>query len=890
MPIMANRALTIYIAYDITATQDQELFALLTTHMSLLRSQYPTCAWHDSAVSAGSVVTSFVEAQIHAADIIVLLLSADFFASEQSSSLEIKWALTLGKTRAARLIPVRLRPVAWHLSPLSQYPPLPTNGTSLAEAPNHDAACVEIVQGIHLVIEELMQQIMTRTYTIPSRFPRHHSPLPYNARFTDRDRTLADIASFFTSTHSQQTPMLALHGPGGIGKTQIALEYSYRSSHVYQTILWLNASSQRVLSTTIARLANQLSLLDEDDNDEEQLFSAFQQWLQDQSDWLLILDQLEDITLLDLIIPPHSKGRVLLTTRLPAIKKHASMLLTVESMDDNTGAEYLLHCAEILPVEATLAQMPPETAQHARSIAQILHGFPLALDLAGAFLKQTGWDLSHYLQQLSEKANEYQPIASVLALTFEQLDRLHPANLDLLRLLAFLQPDAIPEGLLTHGAIELREPLRSIASNPQILQLHLTHLLNFSLIHYSADRTLLRIHRTVQEILIADLTTTQCQRWARLAVHLVNRVFPELQFETWAECDRYLPQARQCGELIRDYRVSSKKSAQLLERLGAYCYRRAAYNDAETYLNLALSLHKKRRQKDDPAQAQTLNSLALLYYQQARYEEAERFQQQALVLRERAYGPHHPKTAESLHNLALLYGDTGKDQQAEQLYTRVLDLEEQTKGIHHPDVARTLNNLGLLCFQREDYTQAETHYQRALAIYKHSLPSDHPDLAYTLNNLGGLARKRGDLQQARDFYQQALHIRKQHFGENHPDVAHSYNKLAGIVQLQGDFKQAECFYQRALTIGEQIWQPDHPDLALFLNNLALLALKQQHYQQAEKLFLQALHIYEQKLGPEHPHVANVLTNLGHLLHKTHNDERAETFLQRARSIRKQQDQ
>lgn len=877
MPVSSPaRAISIFFSYATASIRDKHLYDELIPHLSLLRRQQPIDEWYDSAMSNGSQITSFIETRLNAADIIILLVSPDFFASDRCYEIEMQRALEQSEIEATRLIPVLLRPSEWQTTPLARYRPLPADGIAISRRSDRDAAFLEVAQGIRQVVKELADQATISTYLAPRRFPKFSSPklsfpkssifnasLTYNNLFTNRDTVLATISSFFTSTRTLGTPILALSGMGGIGKTQIALAYSYRASHDYKNILWLNASSRPVLGKEVNSLADQLSLPYDDREDESQLFASMKRWLQDQSSWLLVLDQLMDMTLIDLIIPPQSSGHVLLTTRGQATGKRASTV-PITSMNIDASTLFLLRRAKLLPAEASLDQVPADLVRDAAAIAQAMGGFPLALDQAGAYLEEKGCSPATYLalyqQQrtklLSERGrladDHRESVTSTLELAFEQVAQKNVANLDLLYLLAFLHPDAIPEELLANGAAELSGQLQPLADDSLALHQALADLRSFSLIHYGADRTTLQIQRIVQDVLIDRLDPKQRRQWARQAVHLVNRVFPEIRYDTRADCERYLPQARHCAALISKFHLTSKVDALLLERLGTYRSRCASYAEAETYLIRALHLLERRAQANSPDGAQTLNSLALLYYRQARYQEAEAHHQRALEIREHVLGPDHPKTAESLHNLAMLYGDLGEYHRAEQLYQRVLSIEERTKGTDHADVARTLNNLGLIYFQQERYAQAEAAYRRALAIYEQALPDDHPDLMYPLDGLGEIAEVQGHYQQAEELYQRALVICERAFGELHPETAHSLNKLADIAESRGDNQQAEALYQRALAIAEQVLRSGHPDIALFLNNLAFLANKQGQVSRARDLYQRSLNIYEQALGPQHP--------------------------------------
>src|SRR5205085_5416798 len=104
------KVIKIFFSYATSVPEDKELFDELTNHLSILRYQYPSYEWYDSELSAGSPITQFIETRLNMADLIVLLISADFFASKRCYELEMKRAIALSEAGAAHLIPVRLRP------------------------------------------------------------------------------------------------------------------------------------------------------------------------------------------------------------------------------------------------------------------------------------------------------------------------------------------------------------------------------------------------------------------------------------------------------------------------------------------------------------------------------------------------------------------------------------------------------------------------------------------------------------------------------------------------------------------------------------------------------------------------------------------------------------
>lgn len=690
---------------------------------------------------------------------------------------------------------------------------------------------------------------------------------PRNPIFTGHDDLLASLPLRF-----KRSPLMLLHGPGGWGKTQIAMEYCYRST--YTTILWFNASSRALLYHDISTVAKRLSLPNDARGVESHLFTAFKQWLQDQSGWLLVLDALDDFTLLNLILPADPQGHLITTTRHDPLGSSPSSPLPV-GLSEST--RLLLQKAGFI-VEQETPELPLSYKVKTLTVKTI--GASLTNALAVFQQRQVAFPKENAEEYAAFQQEEVEQL-------FLEFSRILPANLlDMLRLLAFFQTEAIPQELLLKAvSAEISEPLSSLFTDPLALEQALEDLEDEELLNRrEEERSLLYLHPGLKTILIKSLTNDEQRAWANQVVHLLNHVFPEVRFDTWDDCQRYLPLAQHCATLITDFKLTLKEGALLLERLGTYHFQRAFYAEAEIYLTQALELYEHHLPADTLDAAQTMNSLGRLSSELARYQEAEALHLRALEIREQELGPDDPKTAESLHNLAIVYGDLGDYQRAEELSLRVLSLEERTKGSDHLDVASTLNNLGLIYYYQGRDAQAETAYRRALTIYEHALPSNHPDLAYPLDGLGALAERQGQVKQAEEFYQQALVICTQAFGELHPETAHSINKLADIAESQGNDQQAEALYLQALRIAEQVLGPEHPDIALFLNNLAFLTTKQGQYEKAEEQYQRALTIYEQTLGTEHPDVASVLNNLGQLYRKIGNVERAETLLRRAVAI------
>jgi tetratricopeptide (TPR) repeat protein len=672
----------------------------------------------------------------------------------------------------------------------------------------------------------------------PGSFPPiWNVPYPQNPYFTNREALLTQLVE---ALHAGKIMSLAqpqaISGLGGIGKTQLALEYSYHYRQNYDTVFWVTADSREALIAGYTDIARRLELPQHSEQNQSLTILAVQQWLQTHLKWLLILDNADDMAIVREFLPSAPSGHIILTTRAFSMGTLAKRL-DVDILTLEEGALLLLRRAGLIQPNSTLEETPCADVGLARTIAAELGGLPLALDQAGAYIQETGCSLLDYLKVYRAQRKELlmirgalapdhpQPVATTWTLAFEKIAQKNPAAVELLQLCAFLAPDDIPEELIIGGTPNLSPALKSIVNDQIAWNSAIATLLQYSLMRRDSSNKTLSIHRLVQAVLRDSMNDETAHQWAERTVRIVNRAFPSGEFETWVQCDRLLPHALGCAVWVEQYHLFFSEVTHLLNRIGHYLSARA------------------------------------------RYSEAEPLWKRALEISEQQSGPLHPDTATSLNNLAELYRQQGKYEQAEPFYQRALQIWEQVLGPEHPDVACPLYGLANLYRKQDKYAEAEPLYHRALRIREKRLGSEHPDVAYSLNGLANLYRKQGKYAEAEPLYQRALTIREQALGPNHPYTAKALNHLAHLYTDQGKYAEAEPLYQRALTIREQVLGPDHPDTATTLNHLANLYRDQGKLEQAEPLYQHALVAREEILGPDHPATITVRQNLASLQRK-----------------------
>ena len=630
-------------------------------------------------------------------------------------------------------------------------------------------------------------------------------PYARNPNFTGRAGQLTSLLHLqspddcdqqSTTQRTSCLSALALTGMGGIGKTQIALEYAYRvreQGH-YQHIIWINAASEEAILTSFLTVADQLPDMQQQGTDQHQIVAAVRHWFEhDAHSWLLIVDNADDLSIIPAYLPRLGNGRILLTTRAHAVGALATAI-TVDNLSMEEGTELLQRRTQ------RLADVSPHEMKQARHIVSTLAQFPLALDQAGAYIEETGCSFSSYLdlyhthrslllaRRGKQSTNYAATVTTTWALSLQVLTQRNPAASEFLQLSAFLSPDHIPEELLIEGAPHWPPALHEAVTDPLRFNQMVEDLFQFSLVKRFAEDRLLSLHRLVQIVQRERMAPAEQRLWAQHVVCAVNAVFPyDLtdSLATWPLCQRYLEQALMCDLLIQEHQVLLPEAADLLNRTGTYLRDRAAYALAEPLFQRALRIREQHLGPEHADTAATLNNLAALYWQQGRYAEAEPLFQNALHIREQYLGPEHPLVALALNNLAFLSSQLGKDEQVELLYQRALHIWEQQLEPEHLDVAYALHGLALLYSKQNKETEAERFFQRALHIREQLLGLEHPGLAALLSDFAEFQQAHGKASEAASLYQRVLTIREHVFGVDHPLTTKTREHIHGMLIALG---------------------------------------------------------------------------------------------------------
>ncbi|MEH1934842.1 MAG: tetratricopeptide repeat protein [Nostoc sp.] len=711
------------------------------------------------------------------------------------------------------------------------------------------------------IIDNLLVFIYQHESFKPKEIPQNIPPGSI-VKFVGRAETLVNLHERLQ--HSPRLMIAAIEGMGGVGKTELAIEYAliHLLLNTYPGgICWLRARDEdiglQILEFAIAKLELKLP---EDLDFLKKVDFCWSHW--HDGDVLVVLDDVNDFPKVEQYLPPQSpRFKLLITTRL---QLDFPQSFTLDVLSESAALELLQ--------EWVGAEKVAQELDDAKEVCQRLGCLPLALNLVGRYIKKRRISLAEMVQRLDAKGKAL----SHKALALDEKDRTWTLNVKRGVIAAFelsweeLSNDAKELGVLLSLFALAPIPWRLVesvetAKDAEQLEDSRVELESLHLLQGEDSYQLHQLIREFFQLKQAEFNQVEELKRSLCGVMIaIAKDIPETPtLEQITAVSPAIPHLAEVANHLLEY-VSDEDLIWAFIGNASFYKGHGLYNQAIPWSEQCLEVTKKRLGEEHPDVASSLNNLALLYYFQGRYSKAEPLYIQTLALCRKLLGEEHPDVASSLNNLALLYDSQGRYSEAEPLYIQALALWRKLLGEEHPDVASSLNNLALLYDSQGRYSEAEPLYIQALALRRKLLPEEHPDVASSLNNLAGLYDSQGRYSEAESLYIQALALRRKLLPEEHPNVASSLNNLALLYDSQGRYSEAEPLYIQALAFWRKLLGEEHPSVASSLNNLAGLYYSQGRYSEAEPLYIQALALWRQLLGEEHPSVATSFNNLAYL--------------------------
>ncbi|KAI9869294.1 MAG: hypothetical protein M1813_000083 [Trichoglossum hirsutum] len=681
---------------------------------------------------------------------------------------------------------------------------------------------------------------------------------------------------------------VALAGIGGVGKSQIAIEYCYRfkAKNPSGNIFWVHASTATRFGQAYNDVARKLSLPGVKDP-KANILQLVYEWLSDEDNgtWLMILDNADDIetffgarphgSLLGAeqtpslfgYLPRSSKGSIIVTTRDARIGERLAdrekPIMVVPPVIQE--AECLLR-----------SKLPPDHEWREVETAELLNALgylPLAITQAAAFISENSLTLAEYIETLQASDSDMTDLLSenlhdprrdrdtqssvvrTWKLSFDQIRKQKPRAAQILSLMAVLDRHGVPKSLLR------REDEKRIEFTTALGTLQA-----FSLIVAEKGGEALVMHRLVQlstlNWLKSQNRTEVCQEEA---LELLSEKFPNGEHNNWKICGTLSPHA----QVVLEYRYTSNSGllhrATLLHNVAWYDWQQGRYEIAYKSCMEAYDIRQSILNENNPEILDSLGLLALVLQYQGKYSAAEEMGRRALGGREKVLGKEHPGTLTSVSDLVSVLQYQGKYKAAEEMNRRALGGREKVLGKEHPSTLMSMSKRASLLQNQGKYEAAEEMNRRVLGGNEKVLGNEHPDTLTSMSNLALVLQNQGKYEAAEEMTQRALCRRKKVLGKDHPDTLTSVSDLASVLQDQGKYGAAEEMNRRALGGYEKTLGKEHPGTLISMRNLASVLHHQGKYEAAEEMNRRALSGYEKVLGKEHPGTLTSVRNLASVL-------------------------
>ncbi|RDW73410.1 hypothetical protein BP6252_07317 [Coleophoma cylindrospora] len=680
------------------------------------------------------------------------------------------------------------------------------------------------------------------------RAPAFMVPFERDENFVGRQDALEALESHFSTRDVHTRVVLA--GLGGVGKSQIAIEYSYllKDNDPEIWVFWVHAATAERFEQSYRTIAAKLELRDWGDPKTD-IFALVSSWLSDNDSghWFMILDNADDLTVFCPGRQPRSQDSETPPTTnslLSYIPRTTNGSLLVTTRDRGTATWISSGYTSVIRIDVMklyeakllLRFKIPDTdsiESQETELVEELECLPLAITQAAAYISRlTPWmTVSKYMQLyrqgdthkirlLDEESGDHRrdhnvphSVIRTWQISFDQIRKQHPEASELLSLMAMLDRQGIPEYLFYPHYQDTLNFGKAIAP-----------LSEFSLITIEKGGNYFEMHRLVQLATKRWLESiNEAEKWHGKAMKILSDSFPNGEHSNWEKCETLLPHTSQ---VLKKSGIESNQymltRAALLYNIAWYNFSRGYYTCAKEESQESLSIRTKILPSTDREIFSSMKMLAFVLQYQGKYDEAEPIYRQTLQLEEKILGQEHPDTLTSRHNLAGLLESQGKYDEAEPIYRQTLQLREKVLGQEHPDTLTSRHNLASLLHDQGKYDEADLINRQTLQLREKVLGQEHPDTLMSKNNLAGLLTRQGKYDEADLIYRQTLQLREKVLGQEHPDTLMSKNNLAGLLKRQGKYDEAKPIYQQTLQLREKVLGQEHPDTLMSRHNLERL--------------------------------------------------------------------
>ncbi|MGW6422287.1 FxSxx-COOH system tetratricopeptide repeat protein [Nocardia sp. NPDC055053] len=691
-------------------------------------------------------------------------------------------------------------------------------------------------------------RMRTTVAPAPTRTEQLTQSPPRNPVFTGRDAELAEIERLLAGP----TPLpVVLCGIGGVGKTQLAIEYAHRFADRYTLIWWVDAENSDLVAGHLAALSVRAEVVALGTETSVAAHLAIAR-LRSQAS-LIVFDNVEEPAAIRAWLP-GPPVHVMITSRRGRWNELAvPVTLDVLSRPDSA---------------ALLRRQCPSLSQgDAERLGQALGYLPLGLAQAAGTLSETRMSASEYLSVLDARAVSLldgeapagygRSLGAATRLSAGRLAAADSAAGRLLSMCALIAPEPVPRSLLVTIVAAPRPDEENIAPQRDMWWQLTASIGRFGLARI--DESGLQLHRLTQTILRAMITDTQRMELSEQICAALSAAHPgdPSDATTWARWAALLPH-------LLAAEADNSTDERLADMLCDTAWYLAARGDCEPSLHLALRLHERWRQvhhPDHPFVLRVANSLAFAYRGLGDFEAAHELDADVYSRRCRLNGRDHPDTLAAGHNLAIDLHARGSLIAARDLNEEIWRIRRRVQGPEHPDTLAAANNLAFDLLACGDPERAISLDDETLEIRRRVLGlRDHCTLT-SANNLAVSYRATMNLSSARRLHEETLAERCDILGREHPHSMTSSNNMGVCLRASGEVEESVAIHEDLLTRRRQLLGDKHHDTLTTANNLAVALHYSEDRDRATALLRDTLDKRRSSQGDRHPDTLIAASNL-----------------------------